>query len=208
MHAQHGNAWKNISAMLPGRPENSIKNHWNALFKDRAPNAEMLESSVLHRIQSSPQMEIPSILEKILREAIDSNSASLINRNLNKRRGELSQSKASAFSKLSGSVKDECSLASPSPDNKLVTPTRTPVHGDHCSLSNSSYLSLDRDIMADSFKTPSKCSVGKLKKGENKSSVHKYILRKTASLREKASIARSKSTCTSKSHNSTKNCTT
>ncbi|XP_057777875.1 transcription factor MYB3R-1-like isoform X2 [Salvia miltiorrhiza] len=69
-HAEYGNKWSILAKLLPGRTENSVKNHWNCSLKKRLCSYPACGSIANH-----PRLSVPPLQANSKRVARDSTEA-------------------------------------------------------------------------------------------------------------------------------------
>ncbi|XP_047978182.1 transcription factor MYB3R-5-like [Salvia hispanica] len=69
-HAEYGNKWSILAKLLPGRTENSVKNHWNCSLKKR-----LCCNPAFSSVANHPRLYVPPLQANTKRVARDSTEA-------------------------------------------------------------------------------------------------------------------------------------
>ncbi|MCQ2815927.1 MAG: hypothetical protein MJ252_01555 [archaeon] len=68
-HREMGNRWSKLCEFLPGRTDNTIKNHWNSTMQKKKIN---LEKELKEMLQGKSEEEIPKYLEEFISKCSES----------------------------------------------------------------------------------------------------------------------------------------
>ncbi|XP_042048654.1 transcription factor MYB3R-2-like isoform X2 [Salvia splendens] len=76
-HAEYGNKWSILAKLLPGRTENSVKNHWNCSLKKR-----LCSNPAFGSVANHPRLYVPPLQTNSKQVACDSTEANQTSSNI------------------------------------------------------------------------------------------------------------------------------